>query len=242
MADQIQMNIEKIRSVNNFRKEFIANISHDLRSPLMVIKGYTETLQIKKEDIGSDESQKYLNYILESSKQTEGLLNQLLELSKLENNQIEVIKEPFDLMELVSDILNRFEIILKRKNIVVDFVKDNPIPYVFADISLMERAVQNLLDNAIKYSPNNSKIILTLFENIGDIYCSIKDEGVGIEEKKLAKIFERYERGADVENENKSIGLGLAIVKRILEMHGANISVKSRINEGATFTFNIAKA
>ena len=158
MADQIQMNFEKIKSVDTFRKEFIANISHDLRSPLVVMNGYAETMQMKGDELKEEDRDKYLSYILESSKQMEGLLNQLLELSKLENNQIEVRKEAFDLKELISDLLGRFDIILKKKRITVNFDSSQQISMVYADISLIERAVQNLIDNAIKYSPENSTI------------------------------------------------------------------------------------
>ncbi len=242
MADQIQMNFDKIKSVDQFRKEFIANISHDLRSPMVVVKGYAETMMIKGEELSLEERNKYLNYIVESSKQSEGLLNQLLELSKLENNQIEVSLEPFDLKELISDLLGRFELIMKKKNIQVAFNSAGHVNLVYGDISLIERAVMNLLDNAIKYSPENSTISLNLEEKNKMVYCSISDQGIGIEEQKLAKIFERYERGPEVNSENKSMGLGLAIVKRIIEMHDATINVKSKLNQGATFTFNLRVA
>jgi len=117
MAAQIEQQIEKIKSVDQFRKELVANISHDLRTPLSIILGYVETLQIKGDNLTSEQKEKYFNNISESSKRLSGLVHQLFELSNLENNQIEFHNEPFSLSELVHDMMVRYEVLAENKNI-----------------------------------------------------------------------------------------------------------------------------
>ncbi|MEM7162525.1 MAG: HAMP domain-containing sensor histidine kinase [Bacteroidota bacterium] len=241
MANEIQQSFEKIKSVDQFRKEFIANISHDLRSPLVVMKGYAETLQLKGQELDNKTRDKYLEYIIESSKQTEGLLNQLLELSKLENNQIELKKEVFDLKELISDLMARFDLILERKSIRLVFESSESNSMILGDISLIERAIQNLIDNAVKYSPENSEIKIQIHGDADHVHFTIKNEGEGIEEAKLSRIFQRYESGQK-DSAGKSMGLGLAIVKKIAELHNAQINVRSKLNEGASFTLQLHTA
>lgn len=240
MASQIGQNIEKIKSIDGFRKELIANISHDIRTPLTVVTGYAEMLSIKKDKLSKEEQEKYLLHIQESSKRASGLLNQLIELSKLENDQMSVTKEPFSLNELVSDLVDRYEIIKKEKNINIKLEKETSLPLAFGDISLMERVIQNLLDNAIKYSPDNSEIIINLAQKEDGLLFSISDQGMGMNEKEITKIFDRYKRLNPDDNDNKSMGLGLAIAKKVLELHESSLKVKSKLNEGTTFWFDLS--
>jgi len=239
MAGEIESNFTKIQSIDNFRKELIANISHDLRTPISVIKGYAEMLSLKKDELSEEEELKYLNNIGESTKRVTGLMNQLLELSKLENNQIKLQKEPFSLAELVSDMVSRFEVLLKEKNIKFSFEIDENLPLAYGDISLVERVIQNLIDNAIKYSPENSKIIIGLGKSEDGITFNIKDQGKGINPQNINKIFERYTTSSEVNKEDKSFGLGLAISKKILELHDSTIAVSSKLNIGTTFSFQL---
>lgn len=239
MADEIESNFQKVQSIDNFRKELIANISHDLRTPLAVIRGYADMLSLKKSELSPEEELKYLSNISESTKRVTGLMNQLLELSKLENNQIELHKEPFSIPELVSDMISRFQVLLEEKNINFDFKIEENLPLAYGDISLVERAIQNLVDNAIKYSPEKSSITIGVNKAKKGIQFSIKDEGRGIEPKNLNKIFERYSSSNEVNKLDKSFGLGLAISKKILELHNSTISVSSKLNFGTTFSFQL---
>lgn len=237
MASKIQESIEKIKSVDNFRKELIANVSHDLRTPLSVVQGYAETLLMKKDTIKPEESTKYLNNIHENTIRMGGLINQLFELSKLEGNQIELQKEAFSLRELVQDSMDRFQILLEEKNIKVKIKSEENIPLAFGDIALVERVIQNLLDNAVKFSDNDSTIDINLGYKKDQILFSISDQGQGIEESKLGSIFDRYVTEDAKGSKIKGTGLGLAIAKKIMELHGSSIDVKSKLDVGTTFTF-----
>jgi len=239
MANEIDSNITKIKSIDNFRKELIANISHDLKTPISIIRGYAEMLILKKDDLTEQEKNKYLNNINESTKRVTGLMHQVLELSKLENNQIELREEPFSLPELAHDLMSRFELLLKEKNMGYDFDIQENLPLAYGDIGLVERVIQNLVDNAIKYSPKNSNINISMSKESSGIQFSIKDEGRGIEPKNLNKIFERYSTSNETNKLDKSFGLGLAISKKIMELHNSTISVSSKLDLGTTFSFQL---
>lgn len=239
MATTIQQNIDKIVSVDNFRKELIANISHDLRTPLSIIQGYTETLLIKQNEISPQDNTAYLENIHESSKRLVGLVNQLFELSKLESNQIEVKKEPFQLQELAGDMIHQYDILAKEKNIELKFEPVESLPLVYGDIGLVERVIQNILDNALKFTPSDGKISIKLDHDKDNVLVDISDTGKGIPANKQSAIFERYIKSEPSEKQKIGSGLGLAIAKKIIELHDSTIQVKSKLNVGSTFSFQL---
>ena len=162
MADTIVANIEQLKSVEQLRRELIANVSHDLRTPLAIMQGYVETLLIKDETVSSEDRVKYLKTTLNSSKKLEKLIKQLFEYSQLEAKQIEPVKEPFFLSELAQDVFQKYQILAKEKAITISLDVPEHLPMVFADLGLVERVIQNLLDNALKFTPENGKIMITL--------------------------------------------------------------------------------
>lgn len=239
MADTIVANIEELKSVESLRKELIANVSHDLRTPLAIMQGYVETLLMKEDNISTENRQKYLNIILNSSEKLAALIKQLFEYSKLEARQIEPQKEPFQLTDLVQDAFAKYEVIAKDKNITVKVAYEKDLPIVFADISLVERVIQNLMDNALKFTPQSGTITIELKELKNGVQFKVADTGPGIPKDEQAFIFDRYRKINKTARQtaNNGAGLGLAIVKKILELHNANIRVQSRLNEGTAFTF-----
>ena len=239
MANTIQQNIDKIVSVDNFRKELIANISHDLRTPLSIIQGYTETLIIKKDDIDSSQRERYLGNIHESSKRLVGLVNQLFELSKLESNQVEIHKEPFQLQELAKDMTHRYELLAQQKQIELEFEPVDDLPLVFGDVALVERVIQNILENALKFTPEKGKISIKLHHDKSNVLVDITDTGKGIPKNRQSAIFERYIKTEPSEKQKVGSGLGLAIAKKIIELHDSTIQVKSKLNVGSTFSFEL---
>ena len=160
MADILTNNINKLKEVENLRRELIANVSHDLRTPIAIIRGYLETLQIKENSISAEDRKRYIDTVSKSSEKLEKLVNELFELSKLEANQIKPEKEPFIISELVNDIGTKYNLIAKTKNITIETFLSKELAPVFADISLIERVIQNLLDNAIKFTPENGHITI----------------------------------------------------------------------------------
>lgn len=237
MADKIVANIDQIKSVEALRRELIANVSHDLRTPLSIMQGYIETLLIKKDAIDQATKAKYLNLVLHSSEKLSKLVAQLFEFSKLESNQIEIEQEPFQLADLTHDVYVDYQLIAKEKNIHLEIHVPRNLPLVFADVALVERVIQNLMDNAVKFTPSGGKVTLNLTETEQGIEMSISDNGPGIPEKEQPYIFERYHRAKHLKTKSEGSGLGLAIVKKILDIHQASIQVKSTLHQGATFMF-----
>ena len=238
MAETILSDIDKIKSVEKLRRELIANISHDLRTPLSIIQGYIETLQMKDEDLTKQQRLDYLKTINSSGERLSKLISQLFEYSKLEANQIEPQNEPFLISELANDIRRNYMVLAKQKNIDLKLKMDKGIPLVFADISLVERAIQNLMDNALKFTPKNGKVTVQIAHNNNDVEITIKDSGPGIKKENQGLIFERY-RQTKTGKQKEGAGLGLAIVKKIVELHNASIKVLSKPNEGTSFSFSL---
>lgn len=236
MADTIVKNIEEIKSVDILRRELVANVSHDLRTPLTVMQGYIETLQIKKDNLNDQENKEYLDIIKKSTKQLAKLVSQLFEYSKLEAKQIKPQKEPFAITDLIYDIKTNYELIASEKSIELTTLFTDNIPLVFGDISLVERALQNLIDNAIKFTPKKGRVTIVVNHNQENVIIRIKDSGNGISMEDQKYIFERYKQ-TDNKQKKKGIGLGLAIVKKIMELHEIDIKVISKPNEGSIFEF-----
>lgn len=238
MADTILEDMKQLQSVEHLRRELIANISHDLRTPLAVIQGYIETLQMKDDQLSSAQRHEYLNTIASGSQRLANLIAQLFEYSKLEAKQIEPKREPFLISELANDIHRNYKLLADKKNILLNVEMDEKLPLVFADISLVERAIQNLMDNALKFTPENGNVTIGILPKGDFVEINIKDSGPGINKESHALIFERY-RQTKAGEKREGAGLGLAIVRKIVELHNSTINVASSPNEGATFTFTL---
>ncbi|HTI92325.1 MAG TPA: HAMP domain-containing sensor histidine kinase [Puia sp.] len=240
MADTIVGNMNKLTEMDRLRQELIANVSHDLRSPLAITQGYIETLIIKYGSLNEQESKRYLSIVMSSLKKLSHLVEQLFEYSKLEANQVQPVREPFLLNELVSDILMKYDIMAQKKGIT--FTTDVPetLPAVFADIALVERAIQNLIDNALKFTPERGKIMITVRQSGPALEISIADTGIGIPLNDQSYIFDRYKKfpGHEMRNAEGS-GLGLAIVKKIIELHQGTIQFSSTPGIGTKFWFQL---
>jgi len=239
MAGTIERNIEDLKGVDQLRKELIGNVSHDLRTPIASIQGYAETLLMKDETLSTGERKEYLQTIVNSSARLKTLVNDLFELSKLEAGQIELDLEPMSLGELVHDVVGKFRLIASEKGINVNTVLAKNLPIVQVDVQKIDRVLQNLIDNAIKFCKQGDQINIQLDANdLGAVQIRIADTGAGISKTDLPHIFDRYFKSGRAVNAGGT-GLGLAIVKRIVELHGSSIQVKSKVDEGTTFSFEL---
>jgi signal transduction histidine kinase len=227
--------------MDNLRRELVANVSHDLRTPLTVMQGYIETLQIKKGSLNDVQNKEYLYIIKKSIKQLTQLVSQLFEYSKLEAKQVKPQKEPFALTDLIYDIQNKYELIAKQKNISLTTKFSKQTPLVFADIGLVERAIQNLMDNALKFTPDSGEILISATEKEKDLLVSVCDNGVGINPKYLYKVFNEFEQlGLSNSPKYGGTGLGLNITQKIVELHKGKIWVESKgSNKGSCFYVQI---
>ncbi|MEO0468664.1 MAG: HAMP domain-containing sensor histidine kinase [Bacteroidota bacterium] len=237
MADTIVAHIEQIQSIESLRRELIANVSHDLRTPLAIMQGYAETLSMKDEQLNSEDRQRYLGMILNSAGRLSRLINQLFEYSKLEAEQVVPEKEPFFISDLAQDVYQKYQILAQEKGITLHIDMPQQLPLVFADVALVERVLQNLMDNALKFTPENGEVRIELSQQEEGVTVGIVDNGPGIPQEQQPYIFERYHQVAGEKTKKSGAGLGLAIVKKILELHDASIQVRSKLQEGTEFSF-----
>lgn len=237
MADVIVDNIAKISATDKFRQELIANISHDLRTPLSIMQGYVETLMMKKDQLSPAEKEKFLSAVYDSNRKLSSLMEQLFQYSKLEANLIMPQKESFLIDELVSDILVAYQLKANERNIRLRLETSGGLSPVFADIALTERVFQNLLDNAFKFTPDGGSVTIQLMQTKQGVRVQVADTGVGIIAEEQAFIFERYKQFGNEHVPKKGMGIGLAIVKKILELHQATIDVTSEPGKGTAFKF-----
>jgi signal transduction histidine kinase len=232
MADTIVGYIDEIKRMDGLRRELVANVSHDLRTPLSIIRGYAETVSIKDEKLTPEERKNYIETILSSTDRL---------LSKLEAKEIQPQFESFSLAELLQDIHQKNLIIAQSKNVKLILNMDDNLPFVHADVSMMEKVFQNLLDNAFKFTPENGEINILLNKKLNNqMMIEIRDTGIGISADDIPLIFDRYSQVKRVTSDNiPGTGLGLTIVKKILDIHGFNIEVNSELSKGTSFTISI---
>ena len=238
MAGRIESNLEELTRADALRRELIANVSHDLRTPLASIQGYVETVLMKNSTLAPEERQQYLRTILGGTERLSKLVEELFELSKLEAKQTRPKIEPFSLPELVNDLTQKFKPLAERQGVALSTQSQQSLPLVRADIGLIERVLQNLLENAIRYTPSGGMVNVVLQQLNGKVRTRVKDTGVGIPASDLPHIFNRFYQ-VRTKTASSGAGLGLAIVSKILEAHGEVIGVESMENKGTTFTFEL---
>ncbi|MDZ4699678.1 MAG: HAMP domain-containing sensor histidine kinase, partial [Rhodothermales bacterium] len=236
MADTIVANIDQLKQADRLRRELIANVSHDLRSPLASIQGYLETILIKDPSLSADERKAYLEVGLKNTRRLGVLIESLFELSKLDARQIEPQIEPFSIAELAQDLAMHFRPIAERKNIRLTVDVATPLPLVYADIGLVERAISNLIDNALRHTPAGGSVRIVPTNDAGFVQVEIADTGSGIPAEDLPRVFDRFYRveKSRAPEENGGAGLGLAIAQKIFELHGSPLGVRSVVDKGTT--------
>lgn len=240
MANTIEQNIQELKGVDNLRRELISNVSHDLRTPVASIQGYAETLLLKKDSLRPEEQERYLEVISKSCNKLKKMVEDLFELSKLQAQQIKPHPEPFSIAELVYDIANKYRIISQKKGISVNTVIAKDVPLVEADVSMIDRVLQNLIDNAVKFCGEGDTINIEIdTKNQGKVEVRVVDSGPGIKQEDLDHVFQRYYKAREDEN---STGLGLAIVRKMVELHSSSIRVFSQFGKGTTFAFELPVA
>jgi len=238
MADTIEQNFEELKGVERLRRELIANVSHDLRTPIASIQGFLETLILKKDDLSEEKKNQYIQIALNNTERLNKLVDDLFELSRLEAKEKSLVLEPLSMGELVHDIANKYRLIAKDKGISINTVLSQSLPLVRADIELIDRVLQNIIDNAIKFCRQGDVINIELNQKSQSVEVRVVDTGIGIDKKELPHIFERYQKGSRIDNESGS-GLGLAIAKKIVELHNSTIDVVSELDKGTAFTFEL---
>lgn len=240
MARQMAAQVEHLKQTDRLRRELVANVSHDLRTPLASLQGYLETLLLKKDTLSPEEQRKYVEIAARHSQRLGKLVSELFELAKLDSTDAVPAREPFSLAELVQDVLQKFELRARESGVHLDARLDANVPFVYANIGLIERVLENLLDNALRHTPKGGSVDLALEPGARAVTVRLSDTGCGIEEQDLPHIFERFYRPqAQAAGNGGGAGLGLAIARRILELHGSHIEAASKPRVGTTFSFEL---
>ena len=223
--------ITKQAKLDDMRKEFVANVSHELKTPLTSIKTYTETLL--DQDLDLEDKNRFLNVILTEANRMTRLVSDLLQLTKFDYKKIAWNKIYFDLPELVKQICEKHKIQADNKNQILDCYVTSNVPMVFADRDGMEQVITNILTNSIKYTSEGGNIKVYVGCVHDDAYIKVIDNGIGIPEEDLPRVFERFYRVDKARSrEMGGTGLGLPIAKEIIEANGGSIDIKSRVGNG----------
>lgn len=240
MADTIQQNVKELEKTDRLRRELIANVSHDLRSPLASIQGYLETIILKEPSLTPEKRKQYLDIILKNTSMLRQLVEELFELSKLDTKQVDPDFESFSIADLVQDVTLKFEQQAEQKDIDLKAEASTSLPLVKGDIAMIERVLSNLIENAIQYTNEGGRINVKLAANSETVEISVLDTGQGMDKEDLPYIFDRFYRVEKSRSkEGGGTGLGLAIVKKILELHGQEIHAENRDGKGAIFYFRL---
>lgn len=234
--------IVKLKEQEEFRREFLGNLAHELKTPVFSIQGYILTLL----DGGLEDETVNRSFLERASKATDrmaNILDDLDQITKLEVNMFKIEMRSFDIKELIVEVLESLELIASEKNITLKLHKDYNSKYVIGDRSKIAQVLINLISNSIFYGKENGSTLIRLFSMDNIITIEVSDDGPGIEQQHIPRLFERFYRVEKSRNRNEGgSGLGLAIVKHIIESHGQTISVRSTVGIGSTFSFSLDKS
>jgi predicted ATPase/signal transduction histidine kinase len=241
---QVQWLKEDLEAENVYlRSELIANVSHDLRSPLVSLRGYLEMLALKGDELPLATRQSYTGIALRQSKHLATLIDELFELARLDFKGLALEREAFELSELAVDVLQKFQLTADRMEVMLRVEAANALPPVDADLGLVERVFDNLIGNALKHTPAGGSVSVGLRVEGERVIASVADTGCGIPPSELPCVFDRFYRGQQGgDDATGGAGLGLAIARRIVELHGCEIAVESRPGEGSCFSFGLPVA
>ena len=240
MAETIQQQLAALKEDDRLRRELVTNVSHDLRTPLASMQGYIETLIIKDNTLDAGTRRQYLEIARRHATHLNRLIRDLFELSMLDSRSVTPEFEQFLLPELIHDVVQEFELQASEANVTLEVNPPDDSVYVYADISLIQRVLENLVGNALKYTPAGGKVSISVQRSAAAVGVSIADTGPGIAAEALPHIFDRFYRADKHEGRaDDSMGLGLAITKRILELHASEINVVSEDRQGARFHFDL---
>ncbi len=238
MAERIAGQVQRLQETDSQRRELVANVSHDLRTPLASLQGYLETLRLKGEDLGREEQLHYLEVAHRHCRHLGRLVEELFDLARLDANEVQPALEPFSLPELVQDVVHKFELRAGQREVTLLADYDADLPFVMGDIALIERVMDNLIENALRHTPPGGTVKVAVQPVGGALAVQVIDTGSGIAAEDLPYIFERFYQSDKVRTRGGA-GLGLAIARRIVELHGRTIRAASSSGSGTTFAFDL---
>ncbi|MDZ7264142.1 MAG: ATP-binding protein [candidate division KSB1 bacterium] len=237
----ILRDITREKEIDRLKTELVSMVAHELRSPLTSIAGFSELLL--DTDVTEQQSKEYAEIILKESNRLGDLINKFLDISRIESGKSQMHRTPIHLGQVIENVLQMNMYLAERKGMQLHLNIPSELSLIWADREMLGEVILNLFSNAVKYSPEGKNIYIDVRDEAAEQVISVRDEGYGIPEKSLGKIFEKFYRVPDNEQyqEVRGSGLGLALVKEIVELHDGTIWVESQVGKGSNFTFSIPK-
>lgn len=244
MADTIESTVSKLKTTDKLQREMVSALSHDFGTPLFSAQAYLERLERGKDKLSEEQQNEFLGVALRNLERLRDLVSAFFELSKLDARSVVPVKEPFSILDVVTEeLVPKLQPIAEQKRVTIKAEYDESLPRAVGDVRLIERVLTNLVTNAIHYNQPDGQVSVRLTENDGKITIKIKDSGIGIAEEDLPHVFDRFYRTDKARSSSSGgSGLGLAIVKKILEAHGEQITVQSELAVGTVFSFSLPVA
>jgi len=257
LSDHIARQIQQLEQMDSQRRELLANVSHDLRTPLTLMQGYLETLLLRRGELSAAEERGCIEVAARHAERLGRLVADLFELTKLDGEAGRIQAEPFSLAELAQDIAQKFSIHAGERQIRVDAELDALTPQVLGDIGMVERALENLVENALRHTPGGGRVSIRVEHDAARVRVQVVDTGCGISREDLPHVFDRFFQAPRVElaaqagapvasllaaTARHHAGLGLAITRRIVALHGGEIQVHSTVGMGTVFSFDLPLA
>jgi len=237
---EIEDKSRQLEIANKHKSEFLANMSHELRTPLNAIIGFSEVLQEKLFGDVNEKQEDYLNDIHSSGKHLLGLINDILDLSKVEAGRMELDLAKFDVASALSNAMTLVRERAQRHNVALKMTTDPELGEVMADERKLKQILVNLLTNAVKFTPDGGSIDVTARREPDGLVFAVRDTGIGIAPEDHEAVFEEFRQvGRDYTKKQEGTGLGLTLTKKFVELHGGRIWVESEPGKGSTFTFTI---
>jgi len=239
MAARLVAQLDELEKTDQLRRELVANISHDLRTPLTSLRGFLETMALKQASLSSEERRDYLEGAIRQTDRLSRLVADLFELARLESGTQEMEVETLALAELAQDEVQQFRLQADKRGIDLQVEVPGGPATVEGDMSLLARVLDNLLDNGLRFTSGGGQVTLGLRESPQWVSVEVRDTGSGIAPEDLPYVFDRFFGRKHRDLESDHAGLGLAITKRIVELHGGTIEVASQLGEGTTFSVTL---
>jgi signal transduction histidine kinase len=233
--ERLKLEMERVTQTDTQRREMVANVSHDLRTPLTALIGQLETIRMKADELDRDARERFFDAALNNAHHLRRLTDALNELAKLDNPELRIEREPIALGELADDLAQRYGIRAEAAGVSLRVTYPDGLPLARVDAGLIERALGNLLDNAIRVTPPGGTIELRIVRDGGDLRVEVADTGPGVPDEDQGRVFQRFYQTSKHRDQRGSMGLGLAIVKRVAELHGGQVGLDSPPARGATF-------
>jgi signal transduction histidine kinase len=236
MVQRLREQVQRVRRMDATRRDWVASISHDLRTPLTSLMGHLETVLLRGERSTPAERQRFLEIALKNARHLDRLSASLFDFARLDSDEVRLEKSPAQVCELIDDIAARFAHGAEGKGIALATNCDHSLPLIPIDAALLERALANLVENALRYTPAGGTIKLSAQREGEQIVLAVADTGPGVPEADLPRVFERFFQGSSQREGRGHAGLGLAIVRRVAELHGGRADAANLASGGARFS------